>query len=133
VVEATSEPTASGRPRTVVLTTRAGGTLTATATDVRKRLALLSQYFRLGTLRLDPPAEAAVGGKRLRLTGVARDVDEPALERLGPNGWQPAARITARPDGTFAVSVLPTGETRYRLAAAGLAGPALLVRVGAGA
>jgi SpoIID/LytB domain protein len=131
VADAISEPTPSGRPKSVTLTTRAGTTVSATGTDVRTRLGLLSQNFRLGVLRLDPPTAPAAAGQRLRLTGVARGVADATLERLGTGGWERAARIPVRADGAFAVDVKPDTDTRYRLTASGLAGPPLLVRVGA--
>ena len=130
-VDAISVPTPSGRPRTVTLSTRAGAVATATGTDVRTRLGLLSQYFRLGVLRLDGPRGRVVAGERLRLTGVARDVADAALERLGPGGWQRAARLPVRPDGTFGVDVRPAADTRFRLSGSGFAGPSILVRVAA--
>jgi stage II sporulation protein D len=129
VSDAVSRPTLSGRPTQVTLTTRAGGTLTAAGTDVRTRLGLRSQRFRLGTLRLDPP-ESTSGGSPLRLTGIARDVDGAALEKLGSSGWARVARLPQRPDGTFAVVVRPTADASYRLTAGGMAGPPLVVRLG---
>jgi stage II sporulation protein D len=129
VSEAASGATASGRPRNVTFTTRAGGKLTTSGTDVRGRLGLRSQYFRLGTLRLDPPPDAPAAGEPVRLTGVARDVDDAALEKLTPTGWSRVTRLPQRPDGSFAVVVRPAEDSSYRLIAAGLAGPQLVVRV----
>jgi stage II sporulation protein D len=128
VADAFAQATPSGRPKAVTFTTLAGGKLTATGTDVRNRLALRSQNFRLGTLRLDAPLEQPVVGKPLRLTGIARDVAGAVLEKRTPAGWARVAKLPPKADGSFAVVVKPTAVSGYRLAASGLSGPELVVR-----
>jgi stage II sporulation protein D len=128
VADAVAQATSSGRPKTVTFTTLAGAKLTATGTDVRNRLGLRSQLFRLGTLRLDPPSEQPVVGKPLRLTGIARDADGAVLEKRTSAGWVRVSRLPQRADGSFAIVVKPTAIAGYRLAAAGLAGPELVIR-----
>jgi SpoIID/LytB domain protein len=130
IADLTAEPTPSGRPRSVALYTRAGATRIATAVEVRERLRLLSFYFQIGVLRLERPTVPAAPGAPVRLSGVARDVDELVLERLDENGvWMPATRPTVLADGSFAVVVRPSTTVRYRLSANGLPGPVVVVRV----
>ena len=65
-----------------------------------------------------------------RLDGLARDVDEPWLERLVADGsWVRARRIMPRADGTFRVFVRPGVTTTYRLTGTGVAGPSLTITV----
>jgi len=124
-------PGTPGKPAVVRLTTADGQASDQRLTDVRARLGLKSTGFRLGTLRLDPPAPPK-GTASLRLTGVARDVDGAVLERRTPAGtWVTVKRLSPDADGTFAVKLRPTETTVYRLSADGLAGPPLTVRVAA--
>ena len=62
--------------------TLVGKTVTkiSSAADVRPRLGLRSTSFRLGVLRARAVAGATPAGRRYRLEGLARDVDEPWLE-----------------------------------------------------
>ena len=123
-------PGSPGKPAAVRLTTSDGQTSTARLSDVRSRLGLKSTGFRLGTLRLDPPAEPKGTSSVVQLTGVARQVDRATLERRTPDGtWVTAKRLSPAADGTFAVRLRASGTTVYRLSADGLAGPPLTVRV----
>ena len=98
------------------------------ARDIRQRLALRSTSFRLGVLSL--ASSQATSDAPYRLEGLARDVDEPWLERLVADGsWVRARRITPRADGTFRVFVRPGVTTTYRLTGTGLAGPSLTISV----
>ena len=76
---------APGRPAAIRLTTTAGSS-DVRLTDVRARLGLKSTGFRLGTLRLDGPAAAAHANAALRLTGLARDIEDVVLERRAGRG-----------------------------------------------
>jgi hypothetical protein len=93
---------------------------------------LLSPNFRLGVLRLERPVGSAAAGAEVRLTGIARDVQAPAVEELRAGAWVRVARPKLRPDGTFATTVRPAAATRYRLTGSGLAGPMVAVPVTAG-
>jgi stage II sporulation protein D len=118
-----------GRPASVTLTTLQGAQRTVSARDLRSLLGLRSTSFRLGVLRLAQPA-AAVAGDPVPLEGVARNVEGPQLERLGPDGaWTRARKLAPRPDGSFRVIVRPTTTTTYRLSGGGVAGPAVTVTV----
>jgi stage II sporulation protein D len=126
VVDAVTEPGTDGRPLVLRFTSADGAVAELPARDVRTRLALRSTSFRLGVLQLFPPRAPASAGGAVPLSGVARDVDEPQLERREADGtWVRAKRIVSRPDGTFSVVVRPTETTTYRLTAAGLPGPSL--------
>jgi stage II sporulation protein D len=121
-----------GKPAVVRLTTADGATADERLSDVRARLGLRSTGFRLGVLRLDPPASAKGASGVVQLTGVARGVDGAVLERRTPAGtWVTAKRLVPAADGSFGVRLRPTATTVYRLSADGVAGPPLTVRVAA--
>lgn len=139
VADVTYVPGMPGKPAVVRLTTADGRSVDQRLTDVRTRLGLKSTRFRLGVLRLDPPARIRAGGAgagagtpALRLTGLAREVDRPLLEQRTPAGaWVTVKRLKPAPDGTFTARIHPGVTTVYRLSADGLDGPSLTVRVGA--
>lgn len=134
VADVEAAPTPSGRPSTVTLTTRAGQTVALRAIDVRTRLGLRSTAFRIGVLRLERPPVAVVPGARTRVGGIARDVAGAVLQKLDQNGaWATAARLLPGADGSFSVTLRPRRTATYRLAAEGVAGPALTLTVPAGA
>jgi SpoIID/LytB domain protein len=66
VTDVSAVQTASGRPSTLLLTTRDGATVELRAADVRARLGLRSTAFRLGVLGSPawrrPPAARRAGG-----------------------------------------------------------------------
>ena len=128
VTDIVLEPTPSGRPSTVTLVT-AKSVLAMKPTDVRSRLGLRSTFMRIGVLRLRRLSAAVTGGTTVAIEGVARDVDEPVLQRLAGTTWTRAAKLKPKADGTFLVNVRPTATTRYRLSAYGLAGPTVTVTV----
>lgn len=131
VTEVALVPGAVGRPAALRLTTRAG-TRDVRLSDVRARLRLRSTGFRLGVLRLDEPDVAARTAGAVRLTGLARDVRDVALERRGAEGsWALVKRIQPARDGSFALSVRLDGTAVLRLTAEGVSGPALTVRIAA--
>ena len=130
VADVTAVETASGRPATVLLGLRNGTTVQLRAADVRARLGLRSTAFRLGVLRFARPGPPTTPGTPVQLGGIARDVEDAVLEKLGANGaWARSARLTPGPDGTFTVTVRPRRTSTYRLSAVGLPGPALTLTV----
>ncbi|HJU47205.1 MAG TPA: SpoIID/LytB domain-containing protein [Gaiellaceae bacterium] len=124
-------PSAPGRPLGYVVATVAGASVSLRAGDVRTLLGLKSANFRIGILRLDPPAGAVPAGASVALVGAARDVGPAVLEQRGADGvWTPARRkLVVQPDGSFTVVVRPAETTVYRLSAAGLIGPSATVTV----
>ena len=132
VVDVEVVPTPSGRPASVTLVKKTGDSVLLKAADVRARLGLRSTAFRLGVLRVAPPPAAAAGAPVV-VSGLARDVDTPLLEKLGANGaWHPSVKVDPESDGSFAVTVRPKATATYRLTAEGQAGPALTITVPAG-
>ena len=133
VVDVEVVPTVSGRPSSITLVRRTGTPVLLRAADVRARLGLRSTAFMLGVLRVGPPPVATSAGMPVVVSGLARDVEAPLLEKLGANGtWLPSARVVPAADGLFAVTVRPTATATYRLTAEGQVGPALTITVGAG-
>ncbi len=132
VVDVEIVQTPSGRPASVTLIKKTGVRVLLKAADVRARLGLRSTAFRLGVLRVATPPFSETPGTPVAVTGVARDVDAPALEKLSASGsWVPAVRLKPVVDGSFAATVRPTATATYRLTAAGQAGPALTISVAA--
>jgi len=133
VVDVIVAPTLSGRPASVTLVKKTGQSVLLTAADVRARLGLRSTAFRLGVLKVAPPPSVATSGTPVVVSGLARDVTAPVLEKLGANGdWLPSVKLVPATDGTFAVTVRPKATATYRLAAEGQPGPALTISVPAG-
>lgn len=133
VVDVQIVPTVSGRPASVTLVKKTGESILLKAADVRARLGLRSTAFRLGVLRVAPPPAPAAAGAPVVVSGVARDVEAPLLEKLGANGaWLPSAKVVPDDDGAFSVTVRPKATSTYRLTADGEAGPALTITVPAG-
>lgn len=130
VVDVKVVPTESGRPLSVTLTKKTGATVLLRAADVRAALALRSTAFRLGLLRVGRPTPSPNPGMPVAVSGVARDVTTPLLEKLGAQGaWLPAVMLKPRPDGTFLATVRPKLTTTYRLVAEDVVGPALTITV----
>jgi stage II sporulation protein D len=129
VMDVSYVPGATGVPAALRLTTTAGATVDERLTDIRTRLGLKSLEFHLGMLRLDRPASEKTRPGVVRLTGVARDIADVALEGRLPGGrWVSVARISPSADGSFAIRVRVAETMAYRLTAGGLAGPALVLR-----
>jgi hypothetical protein len=81
-------------------------------------------------LRVGPPPLPAAAGKPVVVSGLARDVEAPLLEKLtGAGAWVPSVKVAPREDGSFAVTVRPRSTATYRLTADGQVGPALTVTV----
>lgn len=130
VVEVEAVPTESGRPQSVTFVKKSGARVLLRAADVRARLLLRSTAFRIGVLRIARPPTSVAPGAPVVISGIARDVDAPALEKLGINGtWLPSVNLIPAPDGTFSATVTPKLTATYRLVAEGVVGPALAVTV----
>jgi hypothetical protein len=117
----------------VTLIKKTGEKILLKAADVRARLGLRSTAFKLGVLRVARPPATATAGKPVVVSGLARDVQAPLLQKLAANGtWVPSVKVAPGDDGTFAVTVRPKATATYRLTADGQAGPALTITVPAG-
>ncbi len=123
-------PTTSGRPASVTLVKRSGARVLLRAADVRARLGLRSTAFHLGVLRVARPPAAMPAGSAVVVSGLARDVEGPLLEKLDASGmWLPSVKVVPADDGSFAVTVRPRETVTYRLTAEGQIGPALTITV----
>jgi len=123
-------PSAPGRPIGFLVAMDTGASVQVRATEIRTRLGLKSPNFRIGVLRLAPPATPVGPGETVTLEGVARDVGETVLEERGSDGlWKPVKKLVLQADGSFAAVLRPAVTSAYRLVAAGLIGPALTVKV----
>jgi len=133
VVDVQTVATPSGRPASITLVKKTGESILLKAADVRARLGLRSTAFRIGVLRVAPPPSTPAAGAPVVVTGIARDVEAPMLEKLGANGsWLPSVNLAPDSDGVFAVTVRPKTTSTYRLTADGEPGPALTIIVPAG-
>jgi stage II sporulation protein D len=107
-----------------------GVTVEVSRADVRNRLGLASTTFRIGVLALGTPPPSARPGALVTLSGVARGVDAPVLEKQRPDGsWQVAKRLAPRADGTFSIDVRPVATTTFRVTGSSVAGPTASVAV----
>jgi stage II sporulation protein D len=120
-------PGAQGKPAHLVVTTTAGARLEISVVDARTRLGLKSSSFQLGVLRLARPPGPRTS-VQVVVTGVARAVERPLLQRLNPAGnWIGGPRLALAADGTFSVVVRPPGALTLRLAAEGIVGAPLTI------
>jgi stage II sporulation protein D len=130
VVDVKVEPSESGRPLSVTLIKTTGANVLLRAADVRATLGLRSTAFKLGVLRVARPTPSPRPAAPVVISGVARDVEAPRLEKLDNKGtWLPAVNLKPAPDGTFVATARPKLTTTYRLVAEGVAGPALTITV----
>src|SRR5207237_7122260 len=99
-----------------------------TASEFAQRLGLRSLRFSVSVLSLAGATLTAHSPVPLRLQGFLRGIGGVVLQQRLRNGsWRQVARVHARPDGRFDVSVRPRFRTAYRLAAERVAGPPLEV------
>ncbi len=130
VIDVQVAPTESGRPLSVTLIKKTGASVLLRAADVRAQLGLRSTAFKLGVLRVARPIPSTRPGATAIVSGVARDVTMPLLEKLGATGvWLPSVNLKPGIDGTFVATVRPKLTTTYRLVADGVVGPALTITV----
>lgn len=129
VVDASGVPTPSGRLRSVTFQTVAGPTVLP-ATLVRTALGLRSTWISIGVLRLDPPADEAVYGTPLELSGLARGLQAPMLSSsTDGTSWRTVSSLDRSSDGGVSASVRPKATARFRIQVTGASSPALLVPV----
>ncbi len=130
VADVVIEPTESGRPASVTLIKKTGVKVLLRAADVRAQLGLRSTAFKLGVLRLARPSPSPAPGAAVVISGVARDVGSPLLQKLSAKGtWLPSTKLKPKSGGVFATTVRPKLTTTYRLVADGVVGPALTASV----
>jgi len=106
------------------------GSTSLTAADFSQRLGLRSLRFTVSVVSLAGSALTAHATSPLRLHGFVRGSSGVVVQQRLPNGsWRQVARVHARPDGRFDVSVQPRFRTAYRLAVDQVAGPPVEVTV----
>jgi SpoIID/LytB domain protein len=112
---------ASGVARQV-LVVGGGRSKTVTAGDFVHRLQLRSPRFSVCVLSLDQPTRGSKRGQ-VELHGFLRDIAGVVLQgRTSSGGWRQLARVHARPDGRFTLTIRAHGTTAYRLAVDQMAG-----------
>src|SRR5215204_4624666 len=115
LVDVRTTVNASGRVPTVTGIGKVGDS-SVRGTDFRRALDLRSTWFRIGVLALPTPAKPLAYGGAGKLSGTARGVAKPVLERLKGATWTPVASVQPQANGSFSATVRPTATTRYRLA-----------------
>jgi SpoIID/LytB domain protein len=122
--------TSSRSPERLRFTLASGGEQDLDLQEIRSRMNLLSTDFSFGELTLDHATETATAGSPIVLTGVARDVPTADIEqRLAGDRWVRVGEVKPDATGSFSFEVRPTKTRVYRLAASGVTGPPVLVRV----
>lgn len=121
VRDAVTQLDGSGRVSDVRFLT-ARGWLAVDGIALRRKLHLLSTYFRLGALTLDQPApRALLASSRVRVTGAVRGLRDVQLEsESGDGAWRTDAYVHPR-KGRFVVTLRLHAPLKLRLVAEGVA------------
>jgi stage II sporulation protein D len=129
VLDAAGVVTPSGRLRSFTVQT-ATGPVKMPAQLLRTSLGLRSTWVTIGVLRLDQPAEAAVYGSGVRLTGIARGLPAPTLASSQSGAtWTPVGPLQRETSGVASLVVKPERTLRYRIEVKGAASPPILLHV----
>jgi SpoIID/LytB domain protein len=99
--------------------------------QLRDELGLRSTFFSVGVLALDKPSKPLVYGVGSPLSGIARAISRPRIERLNGGKWVLAAPVDREPNGTFTVPIKATAKASYRVAGSGAASAPVTVGVSA--
>jgi len=130
LLDARTSRNPSARVNSVAFSTSAGQR-TLSGSDLRQTLGLRSTWFSVGVLALDKPSKPFVYGVGSPLSGTARAISHPRIERLEAGKWVPAAPVVIDPDGTFTVAVKAKAKGSYRLGSAKAATSPVTVSVSA--
>jgi stage II sporulation protein D len=127
---------ASGRVKTMLVTSDDDAQVALTGNQVRSALGLRSTWFAPALLQLLPATRTMTYGGAVSLTGFVRGAAGVSLEAKPAGGaWAAAGSLQLAADGTFASIVRPQVTTWYRLAwgsaRAGLAKVTVAARVSA--
>jgi SpoIID/LytB domain protein len=129
ILDAVGNPTPSGRLRSFTLQT-VTGPVRMPAALLRSSLGMRSTWVTIGVLRLDQPAEVAVYGSRVRLTGIARGLAAPVVSASQTGAaWTRVAALERQTSGVASALVEPQRTMRYRIEVEGAASPPALLRV----
>ncbi len=116
-LDATTTRNPSGRADLFIVTGKRKQAAFDAAT-VRTRLELRSTGFDIAVLSLDAPSETALFGRKLRVTGLARGIENPVLEGRAKGGsWERLAPVRVGEDGHFRARFRPRQSMRLRLSA----------------
>lgn len=89
--------------------------------EVRDRLGLCESSWRcpadfnVGVLSLAALKETALFGEDLHVTGLARGIESPVLERRINGGWEQVEAVEVDEDGRFSVTLHPSESMMLRL------------------
>lgn len=127
---------ASGRVKTLALTSKNDSEVTLTGNQVRAALDLPSTWFTSALLELQPAARRMTYGGAVSLSGLLLGATGVGLEAKPAGlGWTAAGSVTPSLDGRFSAIVKPRVSTSYRLSwgevRAGLAKVTVAARVSA--
>jgi SpoIID/LytB domain protein len=129
VTEITVNRNDSGRA-TSITAVGPNGEVTIPGGEVRTALGLRSTWFSVDVLTLTPSASRIVYGNAVTLRGVLRGIDRARLEqRPAGGGWGMAGKVAPDARGRFRIVHHPKVTTLFRLRTAGIAGPAVRIRV----
>ncbi len=130
ILDARASRNPSLRVNSIALTTSAGAR-TISGSGARDVLGLRSTYFSMGVLALNQPSKPLVYGIGSPLSGIARAVTKPRLERLGNGKWVLAATVDRDPGGTFTIPVKAKAKATYRVSGSGASSAPVTVGVSA--
>jgi stage II sporulation protein D len=127
---------ASGRVKSVVVSSTDDSQVTLTGNQLRGALGLRSTWFAPALLQLQPTTRRMTYGGAVTLSGVVRGADAVSLEAKPVGlGWAAADPVTPDGSGAYASIVKPQVSTWYRLAwgtaRAGLAKITVAARISA--
>ena len=97
------------------------GKQSMSGSQLRDVLGLRSTFFSVGVLALDKPSKPLVYGVGSLLSGTARAISNPRIEKLVGGKWVLATPVDREPNGTFTVAVKATAKASYRVAGSGAA------------
>jgi stage II sporulation protein D len=128
VVDAVAVPNRSGRAAALRVRTTTGSR-TIPAQAVREKLGLGSTDFRLNAMSLEEPAQRALYGEQVKVTGWVRGLGAARLQIWDGHEWRVVTHVHTRADGRFSVPVRANASTRLRLAYNGFAGGEVALQV----
>jgi len=100
-----------------VLAKGSAGPTSMPASSFQVALGLRSTWFRIGVMNLKTAKRQVALGGRTKLTGLARAVGKPWLERRPEGGaWTRVRDLKPAADGTFATAVRTRVATAFRIA-----------------
>ena len=107
------------------------GQQSMSGSQLRDVLGLRSTFFSVGVLALDKPSKPLVYGVGSPLSGTARAISNPRIEKRTGGKWVLATPVDREPNGTFTVAVKATAKASYRVAGSGAASAPVAVGVSA--